>query len=492
MNTTFYDFLARCLDVLPSPVLVLDSNLYIQAASRAYQQYINADVPLEMGKTRLRDLPGWDDSHHQPFFRTLATGQPAQATTSLTMTDGRVITVTAGQVTGADNATPLTLLQFGASSHEIGLISMQMFQHARMVFYIYDVKAGQFVVRSPLPDSHIDDLPGPYYVSPDRFLAAVHADDRLRVKQALEHLRSGSPTEVEYRMPANGRETHWHTHAYPKMQDGELRYLVGMMQDVTVERIEEETRRKRDQERMQREREQAVLRAKSNFLTLVSHEFRTPLSVIQSSAELLRKYIERMDEAKRDKHFERIEEQVFRLTSMLDEILLIGRIDTQRFEANARRIFIEQFCRDVTRSVQAATGSQHRVSLQTRGVAAPLIVDRDYMEHALAHLIRNAITYAPPDSPIEINIFSTETDVSLQVRDYGPGIPPDDRPHIFEFFYRGANALNIPGNGMGLGLARHVIDLHHGSIEIDHPPDGGTLVNVHLPVNNGLPNRLTG
>ncbi len=490
MPPTFFSFLATFVDPLPLPLVILDSNLVVQGTSRIYHHRIAPDAQITPGNTRLRDLPGWGEPHQIAFIDALAAGQRPQTHTTVSTIDDMVMAVHADYFSPYSDEgaqlPPFTMLHFGSGSSDIGKMATSVFAQANMMFYIYDSMARRFLMRTPLFDDIDADPPGPYSASPDRFLAAIHELDRPRAQQMLSRLRSGQATSLEYRAILEGHEHHWISHTVPNMRDGEITHLIGLIQDVTEERKQDAIQQKLTAERASAEREEAVLRAKASFLSLVSHEFRTPLAIIQTSTELLRNHYDNMPEDRRDKHFDQIETQVFKLTSMLNEILHIGRIGTATFETNARRIFIEQFCRDISRSVQTSTGNTHNIVFSSAGVAPPLIVDREYLEHALTHVIENAIHFSPDQERIEIDIDARSDRVLITVTDHGIGIEPADLPHVFEFFYRGSNAGDIAGNGLGLSFARQVIELHHGHIKVESTPDQGTIVTITLPLNNGL------
>lgn len=486
VDNDLQSFLHRVIALLPVPALIVDTDLTLVTASAVYRSRFNVPGDLSEGTGTLRDLLEWQDPALRPFIDALAAGQEPSPVT-LQTPGNMLVAMQARRIAGEAQVRglpPFILLYSGEGMQDVGELTARLYERAQLLFFVFEAASRRFVMRTPLFGKFADQQAPVFTGDTDLFLQAVHPADRADVQILLGQLELGRPGSIEYRILINGDQHWWKMHLVPQREGGELRLLAGLVEDITAQKEREIIQRELEQERTRMEREQAVLREKSAFLGLVSHEFRTPLSVIQTSTEMLNRYLPRMNEAQRDEHFSRIERQVFRMTAMLDEILLIGRIGTESFEKNARRVFIEPFCRELLQRLRDETGGTHSLRFSSQGVAPALMIDPHYMEQAMRRILDNARAYSEPGTDIHCFVSSSPTRVRIRVQDSGMGIPEADLPNVFEFFYRGANVMHLEGTGLGLALARQVVDLHNGEIGIESTEGAGTTVTITLPVVN--------
>lgn len=230
------------------------------------------------------------------------------------------------------------------------------------------------------------------------------------------------------------------------------------------------------------EREQELGRMKSNFTSLVSHEFRTPLGVISSSAEILRDYFDRLTPEERREHLETITGNAQRMGRMMEEVLLLSRFDAGKTEFQPRAIQLDEFCRKLADEVLAATGRCCPVTVSVAGDCPAARGDDRLLRHVLTNLLVNAIKYSEPGRAVELTIRRDRGAAVLQVRDYGIGIPVEDQEWIFEPFHRGSNVGHRPGTGLGLVIVKRCVELHGGQIRLESQVGRGTTVTVSLPM----------
>jgi len=230
---------------------------------------------------------------------------------------------------------------------------------------------------------------------------------------------------------------------------------------------------------LQRERELGKL--KSRFVTVVSHEFRTPLATIQLATDLLRRYSERMDAERIDQHIGNIQVQIKHLTQMLDDVLTVEKAETVGLAFNPVSFKLTQV---IERMVEDAQRAAPERAIETR-----MQVDRDevaldetLLREIITNLLSNAVKYSPDDKPVRLEVTATTENVRLVVRDEGIGIPPDDLPHLFDVFHRSQNVSNIQGVGLGLAIVKRAVDKHGGTIAVDSLVDAGTTFTVTLPL----------
>jgi signal transduction histidine kinase len=240
-----------------------------------------------------------------------------------------------------------------------------------------------------------------------------------------------------------------------------------------------------DRER-EREREQNEL--KTRFVSATSHEFRTPLTTILSSSQMLATYGERWGAERRLRHFERISTAASHMAQMLEEILLIGRAEMGVLSASPMALDLRDFCRGLIeglvpadrqgearpRAVELAFQGEHHVEL-----------DRRLLTHVLGNLLENALKYSEPGSDVGLAVSVEREGVRCVVSDGGMGIPAADLPHLFDSFYRGQNVGTVAGSGLGLAVVKRAVEVQGGTIEVESEPGRGTRVTVWLPLGAG-------
>jgi signal transduction histidine kinase len=233
--------------------------------------------------------------------------------------------------------------------------------------------------------------------------------------------------------------------------------------------------------RRERAREKELSELKSRFVSMTSHEFRTPLSVIRSSAELLEAYWGRWTEQKRGDHLRRIQSSVAIMARLLDGILVIGKSEAMALEFEPRPLDLPGFCADVIETMQQSSPGVP-IAYSLRGEARRARVDERLLRHILTNLISNAIKYSRQGGSVDVEIDATDTDATFLVRDQGIGIPEGDRSQLFESFHRGSNVGAVPGTGLGLAMVKRSVDRHGGRIEMSSEVGVGTTFVVTIPL----------
>ncbi|NEO33968.1 MAG: PAS domain S-box protein [Symploca sp. SIO3C6] len=258
------------------------------------------------------------------------------------------------------------------------------------------------------------------------------------------------------------------------------------------------TKRKQAQEKLRKalEQEKELSELKSRFVSMTSHEFRTPLTTILGSTELLRYYSHKWSEQKKILHYDRIQANVQHMTKMLDDVLLLGKAEAGKLEFKPVALDIVNFCRSLVEESQLSLGGKHQIvflykdqglDIQNTTVAATVQLanyahlDEKLLRHILSNLLSNAIKYSPIDSTIKFELFLQEKEVIFQIKDQGIGIPPEDQQHLFKSFHRAQNVGKVTGTGLGLAIVKKSVDLHDGKIKVDSQVGVGTTFTVNLP-----------
>ncbi len=229
---------------------------------------------------------------------------------------------------------------------------------------------------------------------------------------------------------------------------------------------------------LRKERELSEL--KTRFVSMASHEMRTPLATIMGSLELVERFGEQWPEEKRRKHLQRARQSVREMTDLLEDVLALGRAEEGRLPFEPEPTYTQTFLADLVRELEAAAPGR-RIDLEHAGPRGAVLVDRKLLRLITSNLVANALKYSAPEAPVRIRISAGPDDaLALSVRDEGIGIPQADLPYIFDSFYRAANVGAVRGSGLGLALVKRAADLHGGEIRIASEEGRGTEVSVTL------------
>jgi PAS domain S-box-containing protein len=234
-------------------------------------------------------------------------------------------------------------------------------------------------------------------------------------------------------------------------------------------------------------KERELNNMKSQFVTIASHEFRTPLATILSSASLIGRYAKTEDEDKRQKHVLRIKSAVTNLTEILNDFLSIGKLEEGRIQSIPVAMELEAFCTGLIEEVKGLCKEGQHIKFQYFGIKE-VWLDKQLLRNVLFNIISNAIKYSEPDKSIYFSIEADEKRVDIEIRDEGIGIPADDQKHIFERFFRAHNAGNAQGTGLGLNIVQNYIDLMDGEVSFASEVGVGSVFSIKLP--NHLPEHV--
>lgn len=228
------------------------------------------------------------------------------------------------------------------------------------------------------------------------------------------------------------------------------------------------------------ENEKEVNDLKSRFVSMASHEFRTPLSTVLSSISLLAKYNTTEDQPKRDKHIDRIKSSVKTLTDILNEFLSLGKIEEGKLEVKSELFDISEFINNITNEMNVLLKPGQEVKYQHTGNATTY-TDSSLLKHVLINLISNAIKFSPENAEILISCKVDNENTTIKVTDQGIGIPMADQIHLFERFFRATNVTNIQGTGLGLHIVGRYIEILSGSISYQSELEKGSTFKIVLP-----------
>ena len=229
-----------------------------------------------------------------------------------------------------------------------------------------------------------------------------------------------------------------------------------------------------------REKELGLLRTK--FVSMVSHEFRTPLSIIQSSAEILDDYLDRLEPGERREHLQSIQKNTRRMAALMEEVLLIGGFDAGKMEFKPAQMDLRDFLRVLVDEALSASDRKCAIHLALDQIPGEALADERLLRHVFTNLLTNAIKYSDAGTSVQFEIKRDGVDAVCTIRDRGIGIPEADREWLFSAFHRGQNVGDRPGTGLGLVIVKRCVDLHGGAISVESVESRGTTISVRLPL----------
>ncbi len=228
------------------------------------------------------------------------------------------------------------------------------------------------------------------------------------------------------------------------------------------------------------EKEKELNELKSRFVSMASHEFRTPLGGILSSAALIAKYPKTEDEPKREKHVQNIKKSVRNLTNILNDFLSLDKLEQGKVASTPVQFNFTRLVDDLAEEFRD-TSAKHVIEVLHQGPELAMFQDKEMLRNLVTNLVSNALKYSPEGSTVTIRTAARGGDIVLEVEDRGIGIPPEDQKHLFERFFRAKNVTNVQGTGLGLNIVKRYLDLLGGRIEFKSEPNQGTTFTVTLP-----------
>lgn len=229
------------------------------------------------------------------------------------------------------------------------------------------------------------------------------------------------------------------------------------------------------------EQEKKLNDLKSRFVTMASHEFRTPLSTILSSLFLLESYTGALYDEKKYVHIGRIKRTVNMLTETLNDFMRLGRLEEGRVEMVLRKVDIPEYADDVRKEMQSAARPGQVIHYRHEGCRHDVLIDKNLLRSIFTNLLSNAIKYSPDGAEIVFETKLSPHELTINVVDQGIGIAPEEQEHIFQRFFRALNATNIEGTGLGLHIIKKYVEMMKGTINFASG-DGGTTFTIKVPL----------
>lgn len=320
----------------------------------------------------------------------------------------------------------------------------------------------------------------------NNFLKVVHEDDRRKVYRFLRNTvnRKDSDAIVFRFLKANGDIIWMETVAsvFQENTDGTI-LIQASSRDVTIRKQAEiELTRA-----LQKEKELGEL--KSRFVSMASHEFRTPLSTIRIGAELIKMFIDndkqKLSTRTELKVADKVNDiliDVDRITDLMTDILTMGKVEASRVPFNPEPVIIDDFMADYLSAEAPRVFHVRKWNFTNESKQLQVNIDKKLIKQVLQNVLSNAVKYSPVETAVDIKLTTESDKILISVTDYGMGIPEKDLPFVFESFFRASNAENIPGTGLGMPIIKLFTEMHGGRVSISSEQRKGTTLTIALPL----------
>ncbi|GAK51052.1 response regulator receiver sensor signal transduction histidine kinase [Candidatus Moduliflexus flocculans] len=252
---------------------------------------------------------------------------------------------------------------------------------------------------------------------------------------------------------------------------------------LTVQRLQRELSQKNLELQQALEREKELNQLKSRFISVASHELRSPLTIISMTEKMLNRYADRMSEEKKLEQLHIIEDAVAKMTDLLDDVLLLVKVESHQFQFRPTHLDVAAYCRDIADQFRAMCVEAHVLEFSAHGENFDVNADPKLLRHIFSNLLSNAIKYSPNGGTIRFNLSRDDNTATMRfdVCDEGIGIAPGDLEHLFDAFHRGGNVEQIKGTGLGLWIVKQFVELHAGTLSVESELGHGTTFTVRLP-----------
>lgn len=220
---------------------------------------------------------------------------------------------------------------------------------------------------------------------------------------------------------------------------------------------------------------------RSNFVSMISHDFRNPLTTILLTTGLLQENGHKLSPAQKVRQYQRIRSAIQNMTGLLDEILLVGKSDAGKLKCQLVPLNLNHFCADLIEDFRLTIHEGHQLVFTSQGELNSGLWDENLLKHILANLLSNSIKYSPAGGIITLTIIRQGEQVVFRVQDQGLGISEEDQQRLFNPFQRGSNIGNISGTGLGLAIVKNCLEVHGGQITVESQENQGSTFTVTLP-----------
>lgn len=352
----------------------------------------------------------------------------------------------------------------------------QIAENIREVFWVSNPDFTEIIYISPAYSEIWQRSPDHWYKNPQSWLDFIHPDDRQEVQSAFRQFPENF--DREYRIIRPNGSIRWiRDRAFPvRDETGTIYRVTGLAEDITH-------RKQAETELIKAlAKEKELNQLKSRFVSVTSHEFRTPLAVISSSVSILQNFGHKLQLEQKHEHYQTIQTYIRHMTKLLDDILFINKAEVEKITFTPEVFDIISFCETLTQEIQLSASD---CLLNFTSICSEdnslVCMDKTLLRQILINLISNAIKYSLKSCSINIHLTLTAETATFAIEDSGIGIPTEDLPRLFDSFHRGNNVGTVQGTGLGLSIVKKGVDCHGGKVEVKSQLNQGTTFTVVLP-----------
>jgi PAS domain S-box-containing protein len=317
--------------------------------------------------------------------------------------------------------------------------------------------------------------------------------DRHQLNKVRDALLNRRSVEVEMLNYKKNGEEFWNNFAVVPVteKEGHLSHWVSIQRDVTFRRRREETSRKKLEtlvaERTNElyealKKEKDLVELKNKFVSIASHEFRTPLSTISFAAESIRNYFHQLTAEEIQRKLIKIEDQASHMTNLLEDILTLGKSEAGKIKVKRISLDLKEFIEALIEEVQTSKKVKREINFTFSCAQRKVNADDKLLRNVFNNLLTNALKFSAPDSAVSIAVSDFEGELLIEVTDEGIGIEAGELSSIFESFQRGSNASAVQGTGLGLSILKKAVELMDGSIKVESSLHEGSTFRVKIPI----------
>ncbi len=348
------------------------------------------------------------------------------------------------------------------------------------LIYFFDIKTQKAVFINEFRQRVLGIQNAKYYTEDEEWLELIHPGDRHIWQRAAKELYETKKTSIQYRIYDKEGKIRWLWDRNWLVVDAknEPVRIEGIITDITQTKEYEEAMK------VSLDKEKELNEMKSRFITTASHEFRTPLTTIFSSAELLENYSAKWPRERTVKHYNKIKDTVHKMRGILDELILLNKAESSNLKFEPMPLELRSFLEEMIDDFSLIKPANLEIKFVSGIKAAEYNLDANLLTQALRNLLGNAIKFSPKGGTVTLNVTEREENLIFTVTDQGIGIPADEIRQLFTKFYRTKNASAIDGTGLGLVIAKNAVEAHGGTISCLSRENEGTTFIFVLPVNN--------
>lgn len=324
------------------------------------------------------------------------------------------------------------------------------------------------------PDEMIGHLPRDFYPE-------VHEKTIAFINKVVEN---DTITTIEDKVDINGEMRFLWSIAQPVYDsNGSINSVQIITHDVTAQRQAEAFQQQQKQLEIRLEKERQISDLRTRLLTTISHEFRTPLSVIQTNTEMIMRYRDRLPIERQDQKLNQIITQIRHLVGMLDNVRTMSKAQQSLIDYHPTSVNLSEFIETIRKNFEASKLDTQIFNINIEIDNTTSRFDSNLIKQSIMNLLSNASKYSSEDSTITLTVRQKENSLTFIVMDEGVGMSRNDLHYIYQPFYRGKNVENVRGTGLGLAIVHKIVDLHQGTVSCESQINQGTTFTINLSQN---------